>query len=75
MPQFAKSLFVAYATRNKRMPDFKCAIIALINKKKKHTKNRANSQCSKHAVRATGKKKKKIRTSCRAAFMLIELIG
>lgn len=39
MPQFAKSLFVAYATRNKRMPDFKCAIIALINKKKTKKNN------------------------------------
>lgn len=73
MPQFAKSLFVAYATRNKRMPDFKCAIIVLINKKTK-AKSAANCVPSVRNTRLQGKKKrKKIRAPSRAAFMLARL--
>lgn len=61
MPQFAKSLFVAYATRNKRMPDFKCTIIVLINKK---TKAKSTANCvfpafETRGIRASGKKKEK----------------
>lgn len=72
MLQFAKSLFVVYATRNKRMPDFKCAIIVLVNKNKK--KNSSGGASSVRNVRYIWPREK-IPVSSRAEFILRDWIN
>lgn len=73
MLQFAKSLFVVYATRNKRMPDFKCAIIVLVNKNKKKTAAAELPVFETCGIYGRGKKYQFL--PARNSSCVIELIG